>query len=385
MLMTPSVKPVRIAIVGCGAISGIYLENITQQFQILELAACCDLNAALSGRVSHQYGVPARTIEQILSDDSIEIIVNLTPPAAHYDMIKTSLAHGKHVYTEKVLTTKRQEAAELIRMADERGLLLCAAPDTFLGAALQTARFAIDSGLIGEVTSCVASLQRDAGLMAERFPFTIAQGGGIGLDVGIYYVTALLSLLGPVVEVCGMSFTHNPERIHTFTSRGKFLQPYTIQSETLLAATLRFESGAFGSLHFNSASIRCERPFLTLYGTQGILFLPNPNFFGGDVRILAKGYNEPYVLPHTHAYDGDDRGLGLADMAWALRTGRPPRANKEMAYHALELLTGAIESGQTCKFYTLRSSFQKPSPLPRGHMGRTYGLSEPEIALALPQ
>lgn len=165
--MATNIRPVRVAVVGCGSISGIYLENITRRFQILELVACCDLNPTLAGRVSQKYGVPARTLEQILADDSIEIVVNLTPPAAHFRVIKAALEHGKHVYTEKVLAVSREEAAELIRLSDERGLQLCAAPDTFLGAAAQTARFAVESGLIGEVTSCVATLQRDAGLLAE--------------------------------------------------------------------------------------------------------------------------------------------------------------------------------------------------------------------------
>ncbi len=380
--MATNIRPVRVAVVGCGSISGIYLENITRRFQILELAACCDLNPTLAGRVSQKYGVPARTLEQILADDSIEIVVNLTPPAAHFRVIKAALEHGKHVYTEKVLAVSREEAAELIRLSDERGLQLCAAPDTFLGAAAQTARFAVESGLIGEVTSCVATLQRDAGLLAERFPFTIEEGGGIGLDVGIYYVTALLSILGPAAMVCGMSGTYKPDRVYTFPSRGRLGQPYTIHSETLLAATVRFKSGVVGSLHFNSASIRCEKPQVALYGTQGILFLPNPNFFGGEVRILAKGQEEPYVLPPTHAYEEDDRGLGLADMAWALRIGRSPRADKKMAYHALELLTGAMESGQTGRFYAMQSTFRKPAPLPRGYMGEKYGQSEPEAVLA---
>ena len=167
--------------------------------------------------------------------------------------------------------------------------MLCAAPDTFLGAGIQTARAIVDSGIVGDITSCVAVLQRDAGLLAEKFPYTIAQGGGIGIDVGIYYATALLSILGPAKKVCGMSQTYQPERTHFFTSRGHFGESYTITAETLLAATVQFASGAVGSFHFNSASIRCEKPQLILYGTQGIVYLPDPNFFGGEVRVLAKG------------------------------------------------------------------------------------------------
>ncbi|MBQ7886557.1 MAG: Gfo/Idh/MocA family oxidoreductase [Clostridia bacterium] len=376
------IKPVRVAVIGCGQISGIYFENIKKRFSILELAGCCDLNEELAQRMANQYGVPAMTIEEIIADETIEIAVNLTTPAAHYSVIRRLLEGGKHVYTEKVLCVQLEEAKELVRLADEKGLLLCAAPDTFLGAAVQTARYAVESGLIGEVTSCVATLQRDAGLLAEKFPYTANAGGGIGIDVGIYYATALLSILGPAVTVCGMSDTYAPNRRHYFTSRGRFGEPYTITAETLLAATVRFKCGAVGSLHFNSGSIRCEKPNVILYGTQGIVYLPDPNFFGGQVKVLAKGQSEPYVLPHTHAYDADDRGLGVADMAWALRNGRTPRANKEMAYHALEMLTGAIISGESGSFYQMESTFEKQPPIPRGYMGASYAMSEPEAALA---
>lgn len=376
------VKPVRVAVIGCGAISGIYLENIAKRFFIVELAGCCDLNEGLASAAAQKYGVPAMTIQEIIADASIEIVVNLTTPAAHYGIIKNLLEHGKHVYTEKVLAVSLEQARELVQLADARGLLLCAAPDTFLGAGIQTARYAVDCGLIGDVTSCVATLQRDAGLLAERFPYTTKAGGGIGIDVGIYYATALLSILGPATAVCGMADTYRPTRRHFFTSRGLLGESYTIASETLLAATVRFAAGAVGSLHFNAASIRCERPSVVLYGTQGILYLPDPNGFGGDVKVLAKGQSEPYVLPHTHAYDGNDRGLGVADMAWALRRGRTPRAHKEMAYHAQELLCGAIASGQSGALYTMTSTFVRQPPLPRGYMGAGYGQSEPEAALA---
>lgn len=377
-----AIKPVRVAVIGCGAISGIYFENMTRRFSILEVAACCDLNEKLAQAVSQRYHLPVMTMEEIMADESIELVVNLTPPAAHYGVIRALLEHGKHVYTEKVLCVQPEQARELAALAKEKGLLLCAAPDTFLGAGIQTARAIVDSGIVGDITSCVAVLQRDAGLLAEKFPYTIAQGGGIGIDVGIYYATALLSILGPAKKVCGMSQTYQPERTHFFTSRGHFGELYTITAETLLAATVQFASGAVGSFHFNSASIRCEKPQLILYGTQGIVYLPDPNFFGGEVRVLAKGQTEPYVFPHTHAYDGDDRGIGVAEMAWSLRKGRKPRTHSDLACHALEMLSGAVESGKTGTVYTMQTTLERPAALPRGYMGVEYGLSEPEAELA---
>lgn len=379
--MLSSIHPVGVAIVGCGAISGIYFQNVTSKFSILKLIACCDLNTALAEEKAQMYGIKVMTLQQIIADPVIEIVINLTAPAAHYHIIQTLLNGGKNVYTEKVLAVKLEQAAELVSLADHCGLMLCAAPDTFLGAAGQTARYAIEHGLIGEVTSCVAVLQRDAALLAEKFPYTASPGGGIGIDVGIYYITELLHLLGPCTRVCGISHIHQAERIHFFTSKGQLGQPYTIQAETLLAATIQFASGAVGSLHFNSGSIRNENPYVAVFGTQGILYLPDPNFFGGEVRILAKGQTTPYVHPFTHAYDGDERGLGAADMAWALRTQRTPRTHKEMAYHALEVLCGAVESGKCGSFYTLGSTFKRQPLIPRGYLGASYAMSEPEASL----
>lgn len=376
------IKPVRAAVVGCGAISGIYFENLTKRFSIIEVAGCCDIDHTLAENTARKYGIKSLRMEEILADRSIELVINLTPPAAHESVIRLLLKSGKHVYTEKVLAYPCEKAFELAKLAEEKGLLLCAAPDTFLGAAVQTARLAVDSGLIGEVTSCTAVLQRDASLLAEKFPYTAGEGGGIGIDVGIYYATALLSILGPAEKVCGFSKTHAPARTHFFTSKGHFGEPYTITAETLLAGTVQFVCGAVGSLHFNSASIRCEKPQVTLFGTQGILYLPDPNFFGGEVRVLAKGQSETYCLPFTHAYEKDDRGIGVAEMAWALRSGRTPRTHHALACHALELLSGVIESGRTGHVYQMRSTFVAPPALPRGYLGEAYAMSEPEAALA---
>ncbi len=385
MYLPKEIRPVRVAVIGCGAISGIYLENIAKRhrFAILELAAVSDIVPELAQAAAQKYGVPAMSVAEICACPDIEIAINLTPPTAHAAVIRQLLTAGKHVYTEKVITPDLAEARKLATLAEAKGCLLCAAPDTFLGAAAQTARWALDSGMIGTPTSCVAVLQRDAGLMAERFPFTARTGGGIGIDVGVYYATVLLSLLGPARRVCGMADTWKPQRTHYFTSRPNFGQPYTLECETLLAATVQFENGSVGSLHFNSASIRREAPVMTIYGTEGILLLPDPNCFGGAVKVLAKGQEEPYVLPPTHAYDGNERGLGVADMAWGLRNGRPPRACKEMAVHALELLVSAAESSRTGVFHSMETSFERPEPLPRGFLDANYGMNEPEAALAV--
>jgi len=149
-----------------------------------------------------------------------------------------------------------------------------------------------------------------------------------------------------------------------------------------LIGTVRFADGCVGSLHFNSRSIRTENPFVAFYGTEGILYLPDPNFFGGDVNVIMKGQVDPITFPHTHAYDGNDRGLGVAEMAWALRKGKTPRTNGDMAYHALEILTGIIESSKTESCYQMKSTFAKSEILPRGFLGESYAMSQPEAALS---
>lgn len=377
-----NIKKVGTAVLGCGAISSVYLENLKKRFEIINLIACCDLDNNLSEAMARRYQIKNISLNEILQDNSIELVVNLTPPAAHYSIIKKLLLGGKNVYTEKMLCKNFEDAKELAALADEKHLLLCAAPDTFLGAGVQTAKFAVDNNLIGTVTSCVATLQRDGSLMAERFPYTAKNGGGIGLDVGIYYTTALLSILGKVNRVCGITATHQPLRTHFFVSHEDFGQEYRYESESLLCGVLQFKSGAVGTIHFNSNSIRCEKPGLTLYGTQGILYMPDPNLFGGEVKILAKNQTEPYVLPFTHGYSQNSRGLGVAEMAWSMKKGRTPRASKELALHAFEVLHGIIKSGETETFYQLNSQFDIPAPLNRGYFGEDYGFSEEEASIA---
>lgn len=375
------IKKVKTAVIGCGAISRIYIENMAKTFEILELTGVCDLNRRLAEETADAYGIRAMSMEEILEDGEIEIVVNLTNPAAHYEVIKNLLDHGKHVYTEKVLAADIDQARELTALAAEKGKLLCSAPDTFLGAAVQTAKYLVESGLIGIVTSSVAVLQRDARLLAEKFPYTAKSGGGIGIDVGIYYTTAMINVLGEVKEVCGMSGVSMAEQKHYFVKNDNFGETYFQESETYLMSTMRFKSGCMGTLHFNSRSIRTEKPYVAFYGTEGIIFLEDPNFFGGEVRVILKGRTEPVVFPHTHGYDGNDRGLGVAEMAWALREGRIPRTNGDMALHALEILTGTIESGETKTFYEMKSGFERQPMLPRGYLGGNYAQNQPEGGL----
>jgi len=377
------INKVKTAVVGCGMISEIYLKNMTSIYEILEVVGCYDVNKERMEKRAKQFSIRQMSMDEILNDKSIELVLNITTPEHHHDVSATVLKAGKNLYSEKPIDLSLDAARKLVQLADKQGVLFGCAPDTFLGQAIQSARYYLDSGLIGDITSVTAVLNRDAGYLAEYYPFTALPGGGIGLDVGVYYVTAILSLLGPLKEVSGFVTTLNPERIHCFPNRESFGEKYRLQAENLVAGSFRFISGAFGSLMFNSCSIGDEKPQITIYGTEGILYLPDPNNFGGEVKVILKGQTEPLALPPTHAFSADSRGIGPAELAWSLRKGRKPRTSKELAFHGLELLLGLYQSCETKQFYEMTSSFKQPAPIPRGFLGESYGGSPSEAGIAV--
>lgn len=377
------IQPVKTAIIGCGGISDAYLSTMIHKFKILDVVGCCDRNPEKARAKAEKYGIQALTLEEIIADTSIEIVVNLTTPTAHYAVIKQLLEAGKHVYTEKVLSVELEHAAELVKIANEKNLYLGAAPDTFLGSAIQTARYVVDSRLIGDVTSCYCALTRDSEIFSRAFPFTAKPGGGIGFDVGIYYITALLSILGPVKEVSGVTRTRNPQRQDFSLER--FGETFQIECENLMSGILQFECGTVGNVLFDANSIFTvpEKPSLVLFGTMGVLYMADPNNFGGEVKVILKGNNEPVVMQQSHAFHEEYRGLGVAEMAWSMRNGRKNRANKEMAYHALDVLHAIVRSGDMKSNQILQSTFEKSPLIPRGYSGQSYFEFIEEASIAI--
>ena len=354
-------KKVRTAVVGCGMISNIYIRNLKNLFFITDLVAVCDLNEAAAKRQADAFGVEkVMTIDEVAAAEDTELVINLTGPVAHYDVIKKMLLAGKHVYTEKMFTTDLEQARELVDIADEKNLYLGVAPDTVLGAGIQTAKRVLDAGFIGDVTSVQVHVNRNQSLNSETFRFLRNNGGALPYDVGIYYVGAMLTLLGPVksIQAAGSPApVHNAQMLFASDPDDQ----WQIPGNNILAAALVFESGVIGSVLFDGNTTNSTQHGFTIYGTKGILKVGDPNEFGGEVKlILPEG--EETVIPFTHGYDGKNtlgtdpqwfdgygnRGIGVAEMAWAIRKNRKNnRCSKEYGLHCMEVLLGMDEAAAT--------------------------------------
>ena len=364
------IRKVRTAVVGCGMISNIYIRNLKNLFYIIDLVAVCDRNEEAARAQAARFGVEkSLTIDEVAAAEDIELVINLTPANVHYEIVKKMLLAGKHVYTEKMFTTSLEQAEELIRIANEKNLYLGVAPDTILGAGVQTARHIIDTGLIGDVTSVQVRLNRNQSLNSETFRFLRAPGGSLPYDVGIYYVGAMLALLGPVKSV---SAVVNPAPVHQaellFSSAPE--DSWQVTGSNSVAAALRFESGVIGSVLFDGNTIGVLKHGFTVYGTRGILEVGDPDKFDGPVRLCLPDQEE-IVFPFTHGYDGKsvfpqpewfdgygNRGIGVAEMAWAIRKGRKNnRCSKEYGLHCMEVLIGMDESAESGTPYEPKSRF----------------------------
>lgn len=359
-------KPVSVGVVGTGAISDIYLTNMTTRFPILKVKSVCARHIEHARAKAAQYGLQACTLEQMYSDPEIELVVNLTPAPAHYSVIRRCLAAGKHVYTEKTITDDPETARELMAIARKKGLILASAPDTFLGASWQTARKAIDEGLIGQVTSFAMVANRDATFLDSINAFRCQSGGGACFNYAVYYLTCLVSLLGPVAQVASLCQTPVPSRISINPQSPDFGKEIQTPNESQVYSLLKLRSGAAGTFHLNEESVLMDQAYFSVMGTKGILYLADPNFFGGQVRFLPNSYdfaNPPAmtVLPCPFDYCGNDRGIGPADTALAIRTGKAPRAGAELACHVMEVLSAMMESN---RFTDIRSVCQRPEPMP---------------------
>jgi len=289
----------RIGVIGCGNISPIYLQA-GKRFEILEVAACADIDLERAKARAAEFDIPkACSVEELLADPDIDIVVNLTIPKAHSPVGLTVLQAGKSVYNEKPLAALREEAQPLLTTARERGLRVGGAPDTFLGGGLQTCRKLIDDGVIGEPVAATAFMMGHGHESWHPDPaFYYQVGGGPMFDMGPYYLTALINLLGPVRRVTGSTRISFPER--TITSQPKYGTKIEVKTPTHIAGVLDFASGAIGTIITSFDVWGHHAPIIEIYGSEGTLSVPDPNTFGGVVRVRKAREQEWVEVPLTH-------------------------------------------------------------------------------------
>ena len=328
------------------------------------MIACADLVPERAEQQSEAFGVPkACTPEELLSDEEVEIVLNLTVPVVHAEVSLAALRAGKHVYTEKPLAVSLEDGHGMLEVAEEGNLLMGCAPDTFLGGGLQTCRRVIDEGIIGEPVAVTAFMLNHGPEDWHPNPdFFYQPGAGPMFDLGPYYLSTLATLVGPVMRVTASARVTFPERM--ITSQPLAGTTIAVNTPTHVAGVLDFESGVVGTLVTSFDVWSENQSRIDLYGTEGTLSLPDPNTFGGPVWLWRSDEKAWTELPLTHPYTGNSRGLGLADMARALRTGRQPRASGELGMHVLDVIHAFLDSSERGKHVRVSSGFERPEALP---------------------
>lgn len=361
-------EQLRVGVIGCGAISDIYLKNMMYEFDNLEVVACAANHLENALKKAEKYGIRGCTVDEMLADESIDMVVVLTPAPTHYELIKKALEAGKHVYTEKTITIAPDTAKELLELADEKNLYLGSAPDTFLGASWQTARKLIDEGKLGEITSFQLCANRDLDVLTSMFGFLRMPGGGICYDYGVYYLTALVSLLGPVNRVSAIVKNPKPVRVNVLPQSPEYGKEFSYPNESQVAAVMELENGVMGNFALNGDSVIADQAIFYIYGTKGMLKLTDPNQFGGKNLFLANSsdFANPAVwteVENTFPHEENSRGIGPSEMADAILSGRKNRASKEMAYHVLDIIDKMMKSSESGCFEQVPSSCVKPEAL----------------------
>ncbi len=410
------VQKVNVAVIGCGTIcKRTYMPNMMSKFNIINVVGCADLIDERAQAMADQYGIKKMTNEEIYNDPSIEIVVNLTYPESHYEVTKASIEHGKNVYCEKMMASNFAEAKELADLAEKYGVMYTTAPDTFLGASAQSARFYLDAGLIGKPVSVHAqhncSYQPASEFFdvdADHFFFPLHRGGGLPFDWGGYYLHAIINMLGSMTRVTGFGGTLNPHRPYTHPRHPKYKEDFFVDTPTSLWGAMEFENGCHGTFNITSDGNSAE--FFELVGTEGTLVLGCPNNFAGDLILRRPGSNPgtdvpqmvipvgqlppkgaafmaPPVnegsgnkpgntqlgerawvcetkLPLLHGYYSSSRGVGVADMCYALRNNRRPRAHYDIGLHAIECIHGILTAGETNQTYQMTTRCERPAMIP---------------------
>jgi predicted dehydrogenase len=366
--------PMRIGVVGCGNISDIYLQN-GPRFRDIVFTACADLSADAANRQAERYAIRAPSVEELLKSDDVDIVLNLTIPEVHAAVSLQAIEAGKHVYSEKPLATAVADGVAIVAAAKAKGLRIGAAPDTVLGAGVQEARALIDAGALGKPLSGLAAVMSHG--MEHWHPnpgFFFRPGAGPVFDMGPYYLSALIMLLGPVASAQATGQIGFEERIVTTPGSPMLGQAIKVETLTNVHAMLDFASGAHVTFLASWDVWKHGVPPIELHGQKASLRLPDPNWFGGD--LLIAGQNEEWRTirtddksfgaknwPEAGPKFANDRGLGLAEMARAIIERRPHRASGDVALHVLAVMAGILEAANEGRRAAISSSCERPAPL----------------------
>jgi len=362
----------RIGVVGCGNISKTYFE-LSKLFKGIEVTACADINPEAAKAAAEKYHVKAMEPAKLIKSKDVDIVLNLTVPDQHFAISLAAVKAGKHVYSEKPLTLSLKDGLKLRDAAAEKGVKVCCAPDTFMGGAHQRARKAIDEGAVGRITGGTAYVM---GFGMEHWhpnpDFFFKPGGGPILDMGPYYITDLINLIGPVRRVAALTSMAQQER--TISSQPRAGEKIAVETPTNVLALLEFANGATVTLSASWDVWAHRHANLELYGTEGSLYIPDPNFFGGDVLATARN-GKPQPLSHwdhplgvanqqhQENHFANYRSAGLADLAAAVHANRDARCSIDRALHTVEVMTGALKSGADGKFVEMKTTCTQPAPL----------------------
>lgn len=365
-------KELGVGIIGCGNISTTYL-SLAPLFKGLKMLACADINPNAAQLRAEEYGVTAQTVDELLANDELDVIVNLTIPATHFSVSKAILEAGKHVYSEKPLVLSLEEGEELRALARAKNLAIGCAPDTFLGGSHQLARKTIDDGAVGRITSGTCHVMSPGMEMWHPNPgFFFLAGGGPILDLGPYYIANLINLIGPVKRVGSLTSMANPTR--TVTSQPLAGTQIPVETPTNIHALLEFQNGATITLSASWDVWSHRHANMELYGTEGSIYVPDPNFFGGKVETSGRNMDiQPLDMwDHPFAKDNQEsprgpranyRTAGLADMAMALIEGRDARCSLDRALHGIDVMTSILKSGEEGRFIDMTTTCTQPAAL----------------------
>lgn len=354
-------QALRVGIVGVGNISGIYLKNLGR-FRSTEIIAVADLDFERAQSVASEHGVKALPTEELLNSPDVELVLNLTVPKAHGPVAIAAVKAGKHTYSEKPLASELANAHELLAAAKESGVMVGGAPDTFMGGGIQTCRALIDSGAIGDPVAANAfMLCRGHETWHPSPEFYYEKGGGPMFDMGPYYLHALINLLGPIRRVSGSTRMSFPTR--TITSQPKNGKVVTVETPTHISGTMDFANGAIGHITTSFDVISNPLPNIVIYGSEGTLIVPDPNGFGGEPMLKRLSDNEFLPVSLTHGFSENSRGIGVLDMAYAIRNGGTPRASGNLAIHALEVMHAFEQSSLSERHIHVTTTVDRPEAM----------------------